>query len=200
VKPNSRNDFPDPDSDEQSSGASAAEKADGGEPDSAAAIAFLQDRVARLNTEKEELRQTLVRRQADFENYRKRVEREHHEQTRRGVQQLLEHLLPVLDAFERALASHKDPAYQEYRKGLELIYKQFWETLARHGLERIDAQGKQFDPNFHLAIERVETNDHADGAVIEVMQPGYLFHGKVLRPASVRVAAAPAGHSNKLAS
>jgi molecular chaperone GrpE len=199
VNPDRPGNFNDSEGEDLSSSATAAEKNDGG-VESAAAIAFLQDRVARLNAEKEELRQTLVRRQADFENYRKRIEREHHEQTRRGVQQLLEQLLPVLDAFERALASHKDPAYEEYRKGLELIYKQLWETLARQGLERMDAEGKQFDPNFHLAVERVETNDHADGAVIQVMQPGYLFHGKVLRPASVRVAAAPAGHSNRLAS
>lgn len=199
MNPDRPSKYSDPEPDDVGSGAPAAEKNDGG-ADASAAIAFLQDRVARLNAEKEELRQALVRRQADFENYRKRIEREHHEQTRRGVQQLLEHLLPVVDAFERALASHKDPAYEEYRKGLELIYKQLWETLARQGLERIDAEGKQFDPNFHLAVERVETNDHADGAVIQVMQPGYMFHGKVLRPASVRVAAAPAGHSNRLAS
>jgi molecular chaperone GrpE len=184
---------------ETASGAKTAEPRDDG-ADAAASIAFLQDRVARLNAEKEELRQTLLRRQADFENYRKRIEREHQEHTRRGVQQLMDQLLPILDAFERALASHKDPAYEEYRKGLELIYKQLWETLGRHGLERIDAEGKQFDPNFHQAIERVETFDHADGAVIQVMQPGYLFHGKVLRPASVRVAANPAEESNKYAS
>lgn len=162
-------------------------------------IAQLQDQLGRLTNEKEELRQTLLRRQADFDNYRKRIEREHHEEGRRGVQRLVEHLLPILDAFERALASHKDPAYEEYRKGFELIYRQLWDVLARHGLERIDAEGKQFDPNFHQAVERVETSDHADGAVIMVHQPGYLFHGKVLRPASVRVAAEPAEESNKFA-
>jgi molecular chaperone GrpE len=106
-------------------------------------------------------------------------------------------LLPVLDTFERALAAHEEPAYAEYRKGVELIYKQLWESLAKQGLERIDAQGKAFDPHVHQAIERVETNEHADGTVIDVLQPGYIFHGRVLRPATVRVAAAPEAASYK---
>jgi molecular chaperone GrpE len=139
----------------------------------------------------------MVRRQADFENIRKRLERERHEEGKRGVHRLIEDTLPVLDGFERALAAHKDPAYEEYRKGFELIYKQLWEVLSRHGVERIDAEGKQFDPNFHQAIERVETHDHADGAVVDVLQQGYMFHGRVLRPATVRVAAAPSEESKK---
>ena len=74
---------------------------------------------------------TLVRRQADFENYRKRIERERQEEHRRGVGRLAEELIPVLDSFERALQAHDDPAYQEYRKGLEMTYRQLWDTLAR---------------------------------------------------------------------
>lgn len=200
MSPNRPHDTPEPDSEEFARAKAAAEKADGSEVESAAVISFLQERVAKLNAEKEELRQTLLRRQADFENYRKRIEREHHEEGRRGVQRLMEHVLPILDAFERALASHTDPAYEEYRKGLELIYRQLWDVLSRHGLERIDAEGKAFDPNFHQAIESVPSADHAEGAVMLVHQPGYLFHGKVLRPASVRVAAAPEGESNRFAS
>ena len=116
------------------------------------------DAMARLQAEKDELMQTMVRRQADFENYRKRIERERDEERRRGIERLLEDLLPVLDAFERALRAHDNPAYEEYRKGLELIYRQLWDTLARHGLERIAAADKPFDPHFHQAIERVETH------------------------------------------
>lgn len=149
------------------------------------------DQVARLRTEKEELMQTLVRRQADFENYRKRVERERQEEGRRGIGRLLSDLLPVLDGFELALRAHDDPAYEEYRKGLELIYHQLSDALARHGLERIVAAGKQFDPHFHQAIERVETREYPEGMVVEVLQDGFLFHGRVLRPSTVRVAADP---------
>ncbi len=69
--------------------------------------------------------------------------------------------------------AHDDPAYQEYRKGLELIYRQLWDILARNGLERIQAEGKPFDPHYHQAIERVETTEHPDGTVVDVLQDGY---------------------------
>ncbi len=155
------------------------------------------DAVARLQVEKDELMQTLVRRQADFENYRKRVERERQEESRRAASRLIESLLPVVDGFERALRSHEDPAYEEYHKGLELIYRQLLDVLARQGLERIQAAGKPFDPNFHQAIERVETREHADGTVVSVLQDGFVFHGRVLRPSIVRVAVNPEGAGNQ---
>ncbi len=157
----------------------------------------VEERIAKLEAEKDDLRKTLIHRQADFENFRKRVERERHEESRRATGVAIQHLLPVLDTFERALAAHEEPAYAEYRKGVELIYKQLWESLAKQGLERIDAQGKAFDPHVHQAIERVETDEYADGTVIDVLQPGYIFHGRVLRPATVRVAAAPEAASHK---
>jgi molecular chaperone GrpE len=143
--------------------------------------------VAKLRAEKEDLLQTLVRRQADFENYRKRIERDRHEEGRRGVERLIMDLIPVLDGFDRALQSHDDPGYEEYRKGVTLIRKQLWDALARHGVERIDAAGKIFDPHVHQAIERAESNEHPDGYILHVFQDGYMFHGRVLRPAIVRV-------------
>ena len=158
----------------------------GGEPVSA-------EELARLVAEKEELLKTLVRRQADFDNYRKRIERERKEEGRRGVGRLLQEMLPVLDGLERALHSHDNPVFDEYRKGVELIYRHLWDTLSRHGLERIAAADKHFDPHFHEAIERVETREYPDGAIIEVVQEGYLFDGRVLRPSLVRVAVVPEG-------
>ena len=155
------------------------------------------DALGRLQAEKDELMQTMIRRQADFENYRKRVERERDEDRRRGTERMLEDLLPVLDAFERALKAHDNPAYEEYKKGLTLISQQLWNTAAKHGLEKIEAAGKPFDPRFHQAIERVETTEHPEGTNVEVLQDGYLFHGRVLRPSVVRVAAAPAGAEDK---
>ena len=142
---------------------------------------------AKLRAEKEELLQTLVRRQADFENYRKRIERDRHEEGRRGVERLITDLIPVLDGFDRALQAHDDPAYEEYRKGVTLIRKQLWDTLARHGVERIDTAEKTFDPHVHQAIERAESDDYPDGYILHVFQDGYMFHGRVLRPAIVRV-------------
>ena len=101
-------------------------------------------------------------------------------------------MLPVLDSFERALRTHQNPD-DEYRKGVELIYKHLWDTLSKLGLERIAAEGKHFDPHFHEAIDRVETQEHPDGSILQVVQEGYLFDGRVLRPSSVRVAVSPEG-------
>jgi molecular chaperone GrpE len=142
----------------------------------------------KLKGEKEELLQTMIRRQADFENFRKRTERDRHEEGRRGVERLVLDLIPVLDAFDRALQAHDDPAYEEYRKGITLIRKQLWDAIAKHGVQRIDAAGKIFDPHQHQAIERVESEEFPDGSIVAVFQDGYTFHGRVLRPAIVRVA------------
>lgn len=157
--------------------------------------AAFAEQVQKLRAEKQELTDTLVRRQADFENYRKRIEKERHHDRHRAAEAIIEHLLPVLDAFDRALADSSDSAYVEYRKGFELIRRQLWETLAKQGLVRIEPLGQQFNPHYHHAIARVETTEHADGIVIGELQPGYMFHDKVLRPAMVRVACAPAEQS-----
>ena len=132
--------------------------------------------------------QTMIRRQADFENFRKRTERDRQEEGRRGVERLILDLIPVLDAFDRGLQAHDDPAYEEYRKGITMIRKQLWDSIAKHGVQRIEAAGKIFDPRQHQAIERLETQDFPDGFIVAVFQDGYTFHGRVLRPAIVRVA------------
>jgi molecular chaperone GrpE len=163
-------------------------------------VASLTEQVQKLLGEKQELTDTLIRRQADFENYRKRVEKERHHDRHRGVEALIEHLLPVLDAFDRALAESTDSAYLEYRKGFELIRRQLWETLAKQGLVRVDAVGHAFNPHFHHAIERIETTEHAEGIVVAELQPGYLFHDRVVRPAMVRVAYAPEPESTRRSS
>jgi molecular chaperone GrpE len=151
--------------------------------------------VQKLLAEKQELMDTMVRRQADFENYRKRIEKERHADRHRGVELLVEQLLPVLDAFDRALAGEESAANAEYRKGFELIRRQIWDALSKQGLKRIDSVGKEFDPHLHHAIERVETAAQADGTIIGELQPGYTFHDRVLRPAMVRVAAEPVSKS-----
>lgn len=147
----------------------------------------------KLENEKQELMNTLVRRQADFENYRKRVEKERDHDRHRGVELLIESILPVLDAFDRALDIADESASEEYLKGFEMIRRQLSDTLAKQGLKRIEAVGKEFNPHFHHAIERVETHAHPDGVVVAEMQPGYVFHDRVLRPAMVRVASQPDG-------
>jgi molecular chaperone GrpE len=147
--------------------------------------------VAKLAGDLDELRQTLLRRQADFDNYRKRIEKERAEDANRATARLIEALIPALDGFEQALAAHREAEYENYRKGFELIYKQLLDNVMRLGAERIDPAGKLFDPHRHQAMDRTETKDHEDGTILQVFQPGYVFHGRVLRPAMVRVAVHP---------
>jgi molecular chaperone GrpE len=147
--------------------------------------------MAKLTADLDELKQTLLRRQADFDNYRKRIEKERFEDSKRATARVIEGLIPVIDGFEHALAAHREAEYENYRKGFELIYKQLLENLARLGVERIDPVGKMFDPHLHQAMDRAETAAHADGTILQVFQPGYVYHGRVLRPAMVRVAVLP---------
>ncbi len=147
--------------------------------------------MAKLTANLEELRQTLQRRQADFENYRKRIGKERFEDSKRTTARVIEGLIPVIDGFEHALAAHREAEYETYRKGFELIYKQLLDNIIKLGVERIDPVGKPFDPHLHQAMDRTETTEHADGIILQTFQPGYLFHGRVLRAAMVRVAVHP---------
>jgi molecular chaperone GrpE len=194
-----RNDTPDRDPGEEQSGV-ATGRAAASDPPSETTADSMAERLKVLQAEKDDLLNTLVRRQADFENYRKRVEREQQHERHRGVENLIEKLLPIMDGFDRALAEHGDAAPEEYRRGFELIYKQLSDALAKQGLERIDATGQEFNPHLHHAIERVQSTDYPDGTVMNVFQAGYKFHNKILRPAMVRVATHPATVSHDSAS
>ena len=96
-----------------------------------------------------------------------------------------------------ALAAHREAEYENYRKGFELIYKQLLDNITKLGVERIDPLGKPFDPHLHQAMDRTETTEHADGVILQTFQPGYVFHGRVLRPAMVRVAVHPSPASKQ---
>lgn len=161
------------------------------------ATAREETQVQKLSADLEDLRQTLLRRQADFDNFRKRLEKEKADESKRATARVAEALIPIVDGFEHALAAHKEAEYENYRKGFELIYKQLLDNLAKLGVEREVPIGKAFDPHLHQAVDRTETKDHPDGQVLEVFQPGYVFHGRVLRPAFVRVAVHPGAASDK---
>ena len=163
------------------------------EADSAKAEAEM----AKLTADLEALRQSMLRSQADFANYRKRIERERFEDSKRATARVIEGLIPVIDGFEHALAAHREAEYENHRKGFELIYKQLLENITRLGVERIDPLGKPFDPHLHQAMDRTETMEHADGLILQTFQPGYVFHGRVLRPAMVRVAVHPSPASKE---
>lgn len=153
--------------------------------------------MAKLTADLEALRQSMLRSQADFANYRKRIEKERFEDSKRATARVIEGLIPVIDGFEHALAAHREAEYESYRKGFELIYKQLLDNITRLGVERIDPVGKPFDPHLHQAMDRTETTEHEDGTILQVFQPGYIFHGRVLRPAMVRVAVHPSPASKE---
>ena len=149
------------------------------------------DALELFRRDKDDLTRSLQRLQADFDNYRKRIERDRSAESVRATAAVIQGLLPVLDGFERALAVPTDPAHEPYRQGFNLIYRSLRDALERLGLERIETTGKLFDPHLHQAVERVDSADHPDGAILAEMQTGYRFRDRVLRPAMVRVAVHP---------
>jgi molecular chaperone GrpE len=136
-----------------------------------------------------DLKDRLIRRQADFENFRKRAERDRSDFLQFAGMEFVRELLPILDDFERALQT--ECASPSYSKGVELIYTRLYETLRKMGLEPMDTVGKNFDPNLHQAVERVETDRAEDQSIVAEFQKGYKFKGKLLRPAMVKVAVKP---------
>jgi molecular chaperone GrpE len=157
-------------------------------PDTATQEALRAERDT-LKAERDELKELLLRRQAEFDNFRKRSEREKSEFAQYAGMELIKELLPVLDDFERAQKA--DAGNPEYAKGVAMIYNRLAEALKKQGLEPIDTAGKLFDPHLHQAVERVETHDAPDHTVLGEFQRGYFFKGKMLRPAMVRVAVNP---------
>lgn len=148
-----------------------------------------QAQLAALSAEKAELEDRLRRRQADFENFRRRAERERIENLEYAGMESVRALLPILDDFERALKLECQD--REYAKGLELIYQRLFETLKKLGLEPITSAGEKFDPNRHHAIEMAQTDEAEDQTVLDEYQRGYNFRGRLLRPAMVKVAVRP---------
>ncbi len=139
-----------------------------------------------LVKEKAELYERMLRARAEFDNARRRAERERTEFLQFAAMDLVKEILPILDDFERALKV--ETADRDYAKGVELIYQRLYDTLKRMGLEPIEAKGCRFDPNLHQAVERVPSEQAEDMTVLEEFQRGYNFRGKLLRPSMVKVA------------
>jgi molecular chaperone GrpE len=142
-----------------------------------------------LAAEKAELQDRLLRKLAEFDNFRRRTDRELSERGDYAVGEAVHGLLPVLDDFERALKVTNGD--EEYARGVELIYQRLFDALKKLGLEPIEAEGKPFDYNIHNAIEMVPTEEVEDHTVLGDLQRGYHFRGRLLRPSMVRVAVKP---------
>jgi molecular chaperone GrpE len=150
--------------------------------------------IRRLQAEKKELTDQLLRKHAEVDNIRKRLTREKEEFQQYSLFQAVEGLIPVLDAFELALQS--DGSGDEYRKGVELIYQQLRNALQKLGLEPIESVGGQFNPYMHEAVSLVETDEYEDHHVLQELQRGYLFKNRLLRPARVQVAQRPSAETD----
>jgi len=150
----------------------------------------LEVELQKVKAERDTLLDRLARAQAEFENARRRASKEQQEFRDFATADAIKSLLPVMDSFERALRAKSGP--NDFRSGIELIYKQLQDALAKLGVQAIPAKGKPFDPHYHEAIEMIETSDAADHEVIDELQRGYKFKDRLLRPAMVRVAKNPA--------
>jgi molecular chaperone GrpE len=151
-----------------------------------AQIAALTTERDQLAAEKADLKDRLLRALADFDNFRRRADRDRSEYVQYATVEMVRDLLPILDDFRRAVKVQT--ADKEYAKGIELIDQRLFETLKKAGLEPIEAAGKPFDPNLHQAVDRVQSDKLPDQTVLEEYQSGYNFKGKLLRPAMVKVA------------
>jgi molecular chaperone GrpE len=145
--------------------------------------------LAELQRERDDYKDRWLRKGAEFDNYRKRVERERREQADQAVVDLLQELLLVVDDFDRALTVGGDEG-GAYRKGVELIHGKLHDLLRKQGVKAMDVLGADFDPNVHMAVMHEESPEHREGEVIAELQKGYMLHDRLLRPAMVKVAKA----------
>jgi molecular chaperone GrpE len=143
-----------------------------------------------LQRERDDLYDRLLRKTAEFDNYRKRIERERKDFTDWAAADVLSDLLAVMDDFERALAAEPPPAAQPYRAGVEIIYKALADLVKKRGATPIDTVGADFDPHRHQAVAYDVVDGAREGEVVEELRKGYMLGERLLRPALVKVAKA----------
>ena len=171
--------------DEPAEAPAATEPSEAAEASGAAA----QD-LAALKAERDDFYDRLLRKTAEFDNYRKRIERERREQADQSVVNLLEQLLQVVDDFDLALKVEAGEEAAAYRKGIELIHTKLHDVLRKQGVRPIEALGADFDPNLHQAVVHEASPRHREGEVIGELRRGYMLGDRLLRPSMVKVAKA----------
>lgn len=150
------------------------------------AVAGSGGEIERLQAEVDTLRDRSLRTLADFDNFRKRAEREREEERKYAAVELLREVLGIVDNLERALSAQG--SLDDLKEGVEMILRQMSDLLERAGVSRVEALNQEFDPSVHEAVSRVEDPDVEHATVIDEFQPGYVVHGRLLRPSIVRVA------------
>jgi len=143
-----------------------------------------------VRRERDDYHDRWLRKTAEFDNYRKRLERERREHADQAVTSLLEDLLLVVDDFDRALTVEPSGGSDAYKKGVELIHGKLHDLLRKRGVRPIEALGADFDPNLHQAVIQEVSPDHREGEVIGELRRGYMIGDRLLRPSMVKVAKA----------
>ncbi len=146
------------------------------------------DALEELQREKDALQDRLLRVAAEFDNYRKRVDRDRRDQAEAAMAGALEEMLPIIDDLERALEAPTGSDAEVYRKGVDLIHRQMTELLRKRGVRPIETVGADFDPRIHQAVAHEVSTGHREGEVIEELRRGYMLGDRLLRPAMVKVA------------
>ena len=141
-----------------------------------------------LQRQRDEYRDLLLRKSAEFDNYRKRTDRDRQSLSDAAAASVIEELLPLMDDLERALKAEAGPGADAYRRGVELIHKQLSEIMRKRGVRAIDAVGADFDPYYHQAVSYEPAEGRRDGEVIEEFRRGYMLGDRLLRPSMVKVA------------
>jgi molecular chaperone GrpE len=171
--------------DERATGGSASSPVDDGSN-----AQGTETEVSALKRERDDLYDRLLRKTAEFDNYRKRIEREKRDRSDEAVTDLLRELLLVVDDFDLALNAEKSESVAAYRKGIELIHAKLHDLLRKQGVQPIVSLGTDFDPNLHQAVTYEESSDARDGEVVGELRRGYKIGDRLLRPAMVKVAKA----------
>lgn len=147
--------------------------------------------VEQISQELAEMKERLLRNVAEMDNMRKRLEREKADFIKFSMESVLKDMIPVLDSFDKALSassSHSESGdSKSFHEGMTMVHRQFLTALSKHGLEPVESVGKPFDPNFHQAIQRIESSDVTDETVATEFMKGYALHGRLVRPAMVSV-------------
>lgn len=142
----------------------------------------------RVQAQADDQTQRLLRAQADFDNFRRRTQKEKEDLAKYASAGLITELIPVIDNFERAMATKPDsPELESFSKGVDMIFRQLSDVLKNTGLTPMESVGQPFNPEFHQAVMQVESDEHEEGTVVEELQKGYILKDKVIRPAMVKV-------------
>ncbi|WP_310739759.1 nucleotide exchange factor GrpE [Oceanobacillus alkalisoli] len=145
------------------------------------------DELAALQKEKDDLYDRILRLQAEYDNFKRRSQKEKEAERKYKAQDLVNDLLPVLDNFERALQVEQTEATSNLIEGISMVYRQLQDALTNNGVEVIDTEGKEFDPNLHHAVMQVEDENHESNHIVEELQKGYMLKDRVIRPSMVKV-------------